>query len=289
MGIKTDTIAVYPVTEFSANNKSFWFSSLEKLLENHPFLEHPHKQSFYMLLFVERADSYAIVDDKSIRLDEPKVICIKPNSVFSININRAAKGFIICFTEDFFSLRYNNNVLFQFAFLKKEAESYVRFSDKQIEKWNTILHLMQEEITTKQSGVEKLLRSYLNILLYDLDRKFYRHTSAKKVDSKEEKIIQFEKLLEESFAHQKAPSYYATKLHVTTNYLNKLCNGIRGVTSGELIRMRVAMEAQRLLHYTSRSVAEIANELGFESPSYFATFFKKNTGTTPESFRKNNI
>lgn len=288
MGIKTANIAVYPVSVFHPDFKDFWFSSLERLLEKFPVLEHPHRQSFYMLLLVEKASGEISLDRNIIRLDEPKVICIKPNSVFSLDINRAAKGWVVCFTEHFFSLRYNNNVLYQFEFLKKNADSYVRLTTQQTARWNIILQLMREETALTQKGIEKVLRSYLNILLFDLDRKFQKTTFTEKANSKDEKIIQFEKLLEEHFISEKKPSFYARKLHITTNYLNKLCHEYRNVTGGELIRKRIIIEAQRLLHYTTSSVAEVAYKLGFESPSYFITFFKKNTGTTPEYFRKYN-
>jgi len=121
---KQPTLLFTLLVFFNSRNKSFWFDSLERILEHYPFLEHPHKQSFYMILFVEKANGSAIIDNSIIRLDEPKVICIKPNSVFSLDINRAAKGFAICFTESFFSLRYNNNVLYQFAFLKKRCRQF---------------------------------------------------------------------------------------------------------------------------------------------------------------------
>ncbi|MBK7885246.1 MAG: helix-turn-helix domain-containing protein [Chitinophagaceae bacterium] len=172
-------------------------------------------------------------------------------------------------------MRYNNNVLYQFAFLKKDADTFVRLTVKQTERWNTILQLMQEETAIEQKGVEKVLRSYLNILLYDLDRKFHKHSIIEKTNGKDEKIILFEKLLEENYTTQKTPSFYAKKLYITTNYLNKLCHCYRNVTGGELIRKRITIEAQRLLHYTSLSVAEVAYKLGFESPSYFITFLRR--------------
>ncbi|MBQ3788454.1 MAG: AraC family transcriptional regulator [Bacteroidales bacterium] len=34
------------------------------------------------------------------------------------------------------------------------------------------------------------------------------------------------------------------------------------------------------------SVAEVAERLGFATPSFFIHFFHKNTGTTPLQFRK---
>ncbi len=288
MGTKTGPIPVYPVTAFDAENYAFWFGTIERILEVYPFLEHPHKQSFYMLLFVEQAEGHIVIDECTYRLDQPKLICIKPNSVFCLSINRTAKGHIICFTEDFFSLRYNNNVLHQFAFLKKEASPFVRLTARQAEQWNTVLQLMKEEMTQGYKEAEKVLRSYLNILLCNMDKRFQHYSAKERVSGKEEKIIQFEKLVEEHYVRQKAPSFYAGMLHISTNYLNKLCHDCRGIPGGELIRKRVTIEARRLLHYTTLSVAEVAFELGFESPSYFITFFKKNTGQTPELFRKSN-
>ncbi|MBI2273450.1 MAG: helix-turn-helix domain-containing protein [Bacteroidetes bacterium] len=287
MGIKTSEIAVYHVSIFNTE-KSFWIGGLERILEHYPQLEHPHKQAFYMLLYVQDANGVVTLDNQIIRLDQQKVICIKPNSVFSLDINRNAKGDIICFTEAFFSLRYNNNVLYQFSFLKKDAESYIRLSERETDKWINLLQLMQYEFNGHHKGTEKVLRSYLNILLYDLDRSQHPHNRADKAKNKEDKIIAFERLVEDNFLHHKAPSFYAARLHITTNYLNKLCRDHRGLTGGEIIRKRVTIEAQRLLHYTSLSVAEVAHKLGFESPSYFITFFKKNTSITPESFRKTN-
>ncbi|HVM88016.1 MAG TPA: AraC family transcriptional regulator [Puia sp.] len=289
MGIKTENIPVYPVSAFDAGNRAFWFMPVERILEKYPFMEAPHKQLFYTLLFIEKASGFAKIDNFSVRLDEAKVICIKPDNVFSLDINRTAKGHVIFFTDNFFSLRYNNNVLHQFSFLKKEAESYVRFSSQQSAKWKILLQLMMEEKSSSLKGSEKVMRSFLNILLFDLERKFVPNHQLEKISNKEEKVLQFEKLIEEHFIQQKTPSWYAQQLHITPNYLNRLCQGLRNVTSGELIRKRVIIEAQRMLHYTSLSVAEIAYRLGFETPSYFITFFKNNTNSTPEHFRKNNF
>lgn len=289
MGIRTESIPVYPVNVFGTNSKSFWFGTIERILEMHPFLERPHKQLFYTLLFIEKANGVALIDNRGVRLDEPKVICVKPNSVFSLDINRMAKGAMICFTEDFFSLRYNNNVLYQFAFLKKDADDYIRFGPKQADKWKLFIRLMEEEAEAGSKGYEKVMRSYLNIFLFDLDRTFKPDRQSDKISGREEKVVLFEKLVDEYFLTHKTPSWYAAQLSISTNYLNKLCHGFRSSTSGELIRKRVIIEGQRLLHYTSLSVAEIAYKLGFETPSYFITFFKKSTNTTPESFRKNSF
>ena len=44
--------------------------------------------------------------------------------------------------------------------------------------------------------------------------------------------------------------------------------------------------ADRLLATTEKTVAEIAYEVGFSSPSYFRRVFRKYTGMTPSAYRK---
>jgi AraC family transcriptional regulator, transcriptional activator of pobA len=286
--MKTGGIAVLPVSMFDISHHLFWMGSLERILEKYPLLEQPHRQSFYMLLCIEQARGNVVIDNETILLDQHMIIYVKPNSVFSLDIERAATGSIICFTEEFFSLRYNNNVLHQFSFLKRESGNYANLDEMQSHKWQLLAELMQQEFYNRHRGADKVLRSFLNILLYGIDRSINPVASGEGTNTKEEKIRQFETLLEDNYVKHKIPSFYAGQLHITTNYLNRLCKQYKGVSSGELIRKRVTIEAQRLLHYTVLSVAEIASELGFESVSYFVTFFKKNTGMTTENFKKFN-
>ncbi|OOV17587.1 hypothetical protein [Flavobacterium sp. LM4] len=107
---------------FTGDGSHFWMDNTVNLLQRFPVLEYPHRQDFFMLLFIDNAEGEISIDNHKIRLDNAKVIVIKPRCISSIDINRKAKGKIICFTEDFFSLRYNNNILDQFSFLHDTAD-----------------------------------------------------------------------------------------------------------------------------------------------------------------------
>ncbi len=48
-------------------------------------------------------------------------------------------------------------------------------------------------------------------------------------------------------------------------------------------------KAKQLLLETTKNVAEIAQETGFSSPTYFTTFFKQHIGKTPSEYRRNQI
>ncbi|ASZ11012.1 helix-turn-helix domain-containing protein [Chitinophaga pendula] len=284
--MRTVALSVCGIGMFGEGIRHFWMSDLKGLLEEYPALEYPHAQDFYTLLLIEKASGEMMIDEVRVRLDEAKAIIIKPGSISSIDINRQAAGKIICFTDDFFSLRYNNNVLHQFSFLKNGMAPYVRYNDAQQRRAGLVSGLMHEEYQQSKKEAFKVLRSYLNILLFEMERLYHPGGWKQEAGIKAEKVVHFEKLVDEHFMTQKMPSAYADMLCVSPNYLNKLCKEVRGFTTGEIIRKRVVIEAQRLLHYTTLPVNDIADKLGFESPSYFITFFKKLTLTTPELFRK---
>jgi AraC-like DNA-binding protein len=79
---------------------------------------------------------------------------------------------------------------------------------------------------------------------------------------------------------------FATQLNVHTNTLNRALKETTGKTTTEWVAERIIKEAKALLQFSSWDIAEIGYSLGFEHSSNFIIFFKKQTGKTPKSFRK---
>ncbi|WP_341902136.1 helix-turn-helix transcriptional regulator [Fluviicola taffensis] len=281
-------IAVCNLQLFGSGNVQFWMRSLTGLLTDYPILEEPHVQDFYCLLFIEQAEGEIVIDDEQIRLDQELVIVIKPGCVSKIQMNKQAKGMIIAFSENFFSLRYNNNLLHQFKFLKAETKSFLRLKEELMNSCGQLIEWMQLEFSGRHKERMLVLRSYLNILLFSLERNWSSGLVKMETNHQLDRLRKFEGLVEAHFSEWKLPVNYAAKLSVTPNYLNKLCKREYGMTAGEIIRRRIVLESQRLLHYTSMTVYEIAEKLGFDNSSYFISFFKKYTKLTPEQYRKSN-
>lgn len=271
------------------NSTDFWIRSTEGLLEEFPHLELPHENNFHTLLILDKGDGELVIDYDKSRIDSNQVVIIKPNCINKLYLNREATGKVICFTEDFFSLRYNNNILKQFSLFNGTSSTLMRIPQELFNYIKLLGNFMFNEYSLKHRSSKKVLRSFLNILLIELDRV---HTPVKTITDTtptKEKVQRFQKLIEKNFRKNKMPSEYADMLNISTNYLNKICKQTLRQTSGDLIRKHIILEAQRQLHYTNLSVNEIANELGFDHPSYFITLFKKVTDQTPEQFRKGRI
>jgi len=87
----------------------------------------------------------------------------------------------------------------------------------------------------------------------------------------------------------KSPADYAHALSVHINHLNRSVKEATGKTTSTHIANRVAQEAKALLLHTNWNVSDIAYSLGFEYPSYFTNFFKKQTGMSPNQVRSSTV
>lgn len=284
--MQTSLSAVCRMELFGKDVGHFHTEDLRGLLERFPDLAYSQRRDFYMVLYVESAEGEVIIDQERISAEGAKVIVIKPHCISQIKTGRQATGKLLCFTEDFFALRYNENVLSRFSLLQREAKPYIEFGQEQKERWDLLVGLLLQEFEQCKRDRSHVLRSYLNILLVELERLSDPLGFIKNKNAKHEKLLLFEKLIDRHFVDKKLPSAYAALLNVSPNYLNKICKVETGQTAGDMIRKRIVIEAQRLLHFTSLTVNEITDRLGFENASYFVTFFRRHTGCTPEQFRQ---
>lgn len=281
----TPKIKVYSLDILGNDVQHFWIGDLAVLLD-HPLMQQPHKNDFYMFLFTDTASGRLQIDSDEIHLDEAKITIIKPGCVNSVELEEKPLGKAICFSEAFFSLRYNNNILNHFSLFQEEHRFVATVSDEQSGRLKNLLQMAEDEFSRKLSHNLKVLRSYVNIILFEMERLLLADSSTPKNDVNSEKIQQFKKLIEQHYISNKLPSYYADNMNISVNYLNRLCKEKINLTAGGVIRKHIGLEAQRFLSFTTLTINEIAIELGFESSSYFITFFKKQIGITPEQFRK---
>ena len=78
---------------------------------------------------------------------------------------------------------------------------------------------------------------------------------------------------------------YAVELGLSRNYLNRLVKAATGSSTGEWIEHARVNRSKRLLRETQLPVIDVAAAVGLDDQSYFARFFKRQTGLTPTAFR----
>src|SRR5690606_12395811 len=95
----------------------------------------------------------------------------------------------------------------------------------------------------------------------------------------------FIQLLELHFIKEHSVKFYADKLNITPNYLNKIVKEYANIPAKKYIESYLIIESKLLLHNPSISISEISEILNFSNVSAFSNFFKKQTCFTPSYFR----
>lgn len=96
----------------------------------------------------------------------------------------------------------------------------------------------------------------------------------------------FLKLLAKEGRTKHPVNFYADRLCVSPNHMSTLVRGGSGLTVLQWINRALLREAKVLLHHTSLPISEVADTLGFATPSFFIRFFHQQTGCTPFQYRK---
>ena len=81
--------------------------------------------------------------------------------------------------------------------------------------------------------------------------------------------------------------FLSDNLSVSKSVLNKKLSALTGETPAELIKRVRLCKAAKLIEHNTGNISEIALEVGFNNPAYFAECFKKQFGISPSQYHSN--
>ena len=108
-------------------------------------------------------------------------------------------------------------------------------------------------------------------------------------------LTRFEELLGDYFRSEKpqtfglpSVAYFASQLNLSANYFGDLVKKETGKTALENIQEKIISIAKEKIFDISKSISEIAYEMGFRYPSHFTRLFKQRVGKSPNEYRSLN-
>lgn len=162
----------------------------------------------------------------------------------------------------------------------------------------TIMECMEKIQIELQYPIDKHSKSLIvdNIkLLLDYCIRFYDRQFITRENANKDILIRFENLVDDYLASNISAEkgmlsvqYCADKLCLSASYLGDLLKKETGVSALKHIQQKMLDVAKERVFDTSRSISEIAYELGFQYPQHFSRWFKKMTGCTPNEYRTAN-
>jgi two-component system response regulator YesN len=122
--------------------------------------------------------------------------------------------------------------------------------------------------------------------LLDMATALFRIQKGRQEKSIRDSVENIQRYVREHLGEDLSLVHLSEVFYFNPSYLSRLFKQSTGENLTDYIcSLRVA-RAQQMLPDRRKRVGEIAAELGFESQHYFARFFKKATGLTPQEYRE---
>lgn len=138
---------------------------------------------------------------------------------------------------------------------------------------------------------KKLIVRNIELLLDYCDR-FYDRQFITRENVNKDILSRFENLLNSYYSTEKPKdegvpnvAYCAAQLNLSPNYFGDLIRKQTGFSAQEHIQKFVIEQAKERLLDESKSVSEVAYELGFKYPQHFTRLFKQQVSMTPNNYR----
>ncbi len=228
------------------------------------------------------------VDDRELVLLPSQIMCCTYLQKINLPAGNLAQLMLLSFNRPFYCIHTNdaevscNGLLF----FGSDYTPVISLDGAEQHRLETLTGVLQEEFDIVDRNQEEMLRLLLKRLIIRITRLARQQLVQQPFPDKELDIVRkFNVLLEEHFRTHKQVSAYADMMHRSPKTLTNVFAAHALKSPLQLIHDRVLLEAKRMLRYTGKPVKEIAFELGFEEPSQFSRFFKKQAGLTPQEYK----
>uniref|UniRef100_UPI0032169A54 helix-turn-helix domain-containing protein n=1 Tax=uncultured Draconibacterium sp. TaxID=1573823 RepID=UPI0032169A54 len=227
--------------------------------------------------------------------EEGTLLFIAPGQVYGVEDNgekRKGHGQAILFHPDLIHGTSLGKKIKEYTFFSYEVNEALHLSTRERTIVNDCFEKISYELEHPVDAHSKtLIVSYLELFL-NYCKRFYERQFNTRSHVNKDVLARFEKVLDDYFFSENPielgpPSvgYCADKLFLSPNYLGDLLKKETGKSALEHIQLKLIDVAKEKIYDSSKSISDIAYELGFKYPQHFTRMFKKNTGYSPIEFR----
>jgi AraC family transcriptional activator of pobA len=279
-----------PVRQISSNGQNnagrFSIRDLQQILQGENLVHGLHKHDFFFVLALQQGKGIHEIDFVQHEAHDHAVFIIRPGQVHRLELNAGSTGFLMEFDRTFYQPK---NTITDQRWKKATGKNHCEVDAGRSLRLHSILCNIMNEHSTKQEGYVEAIKANLDLFFIEYIRQSRNAGVIAKNENGylHERFDHFIQLLEANIGAMKNVAQYAGLLNLSAYQLNAITKAAAGKTVSDLINEQIILEAKRYLLATPDQIKDIADRLGYEDASYFIRFFKKQTGVSPEAFRKN--
>lgn len=226
---------------------------------------------------------------------EGTLVFIAPGQVAGVNSKGETyqpKGYALVFHPDLIYGTSLGKHIHDYTFFGYQSNEALHISERErqivLDCFSKIeFELKQSLDKHSKTLIVNNIELFLNYCVRFYDRQFITREKVQK-----DILQKFESLLNHYFQSDKpqtiglpSVAYCAEQMYLSANYFGDLIKKETGKSAQEYIQLKLMDIAKEKIFDTSKSISEIAYELGFKYPQHFTRLFKQRVGYTPNEYR----
>jgi len=225
---------------------------------------------------------------------EGTLLFIAPGQVYGIDDVQPVqpKGWALAFHPDFIHGTSLGKHIKNYSFFSYDVNEALHLSEQEreiiIECFRKIQYELEHAIDKhSKTLIASNIELFLNYCLRFYDRQFITRDNIYK-----DILVKFEHLLNDYLDSDKpqtlgllSVAYCAAQLNLSANYFGDLIKKETGKSAQDYTQQKVIDIAKEKIYDKSKSISEVAYEMGFKYPAHFTRLFKQHVGQSPKDYR----
>lgn len=289
------------VSEYNLIKKTETLHPLVSVIDNSNQIPMPNGRynfGFYAIFLKETKCGELVYGRNKYDYEEGTLVFIGPGQVVGVNHNqdyKPHKGLALIFHPDLIRGTSLGQNIGKYHFFSYELNEALHISQRERELVTDLFGKIQYELSHSIDKHSRKLITYNIELLLGYCERFYDRQFITREQINQSAIEQFEMELNAYYKSEKpvseglpSVSYFADKLHLSANYFGDLVKKETGKSAKDYVHLKIMNLAKEKILDESKSVSEIAYELGFKYPQHFTRMFKNSMGVSPTEYRSMN-
>jgi AraC-like DNA-binding protein len=254
-----------------------------------------HLLGFYAVFLKEVKCGDLIYGRHYYDYQEGTVVCVAPGQVVGVEDNGEVfqpRGWALVFHPDLVKGTSLGAHMKDYSFFSYESNEALHVSERERGIVVDCFQKIRHELTSAIDRHSKRLITIHIEMLLDYCLRFYERQFITRCNVNRDVLTRFERLLNDYFAEGRGQReglptvrLCAGELCLSANYFGDLVKKETGKTAQEYIQLKLVDVAKEHLLDPSKSISQVAYELGFQYPQHFTRLFKKVAGATPNVYR----
>ncbi|WP_416467946.1 helix-turn-helix domain-containing protein [Pseudomonas sp. LFS044] len=244
----------------------------------------PHQHAeLFQLLYVQRGQAQVEIEGVRSVVDEAAIQVVPPLTVHGFRFSADIQGHVLTFGTALVA-DLEQRLGAPLSVLTKAA-CYPLGKDRV--RLRNLIETLQQEYQGHEPARVTLLEALVTALMVWISRRQQLGQAPRNRDERDRQLLgQYLRLVEAHYREHLSVEDFAARMNIQSLQLNQLCRALSGQTALQVVHQRLLLEARRNLIYTRMSIGQLSDSLGFSDPTYFARFFKRLSGQTPNGYRR---